>query len=180
MGFPRIYFNNGGDKEKLLTIEQWGTGKWRSMGNAFSGCSNLVGQAADAPYLWYVKDMSYMFTKACAFNQDIGTWNTASVTNMDAMFASATTFNQDIGGWDVAALTSAGDMFKNVKLSTQNYDALLIGWDAQTLLNGVTLGGGNSNYCLGAAAREHMISSDGWKITDGGQVCPVYLPLILK
>jgi len=25
-GFPRIYFNNGGDKYKLLTIEQWGTG----------------------------------------------------------------------------------------------------------------------------------------------------------
>ena len=23
-GFPRIYFNNGGDKDKLLTIEQWG------------------------------------------------------------------------------------------------------------------------------------------------------------
>src|SRR5262245_31559202 len=27
-GFPRIRFANGGDKLKLLTIEQWGTGKW--------------------------------------------------------------------------------------------------------------------------------------------------------
>jgi large repetitive protein len=25
-GFPRIYFNNGGDKDKLIKIEQWGTG----------------------------------------------------------------------------------------------------------------------------------------------------------
>ena len=25
-GFPRIYFNDSGDKEKLMTIEQWGTG----------------------------------------------------------------------------------------------------------------------------------------------------------
>ncbi len=34
-GFPRIYFNNTGDKEKLLTIEQWGTGQWTSMYRAF-------------------------------------------------------------------------------------------------------------------------------------------------
>ena len=26
-GFPRIYFNNSGDRLKLQTIEQWGTGK---------------------------------------------------------------------------------------------------------------------------------------------------------
>ena len=30
-GFPRIYFNISGDKRKLLTIEQWGKGKWTSM-----------------------------------------------------------------------------------------------------------------------------------------------------
>ena len=44
-GFPRIYFNNGGDKDKLLTIEQWGSGTWTSMDSAFYGCSNLAGQA---------------------------------------------------------------------------------------------------------------------------------------
>lgn len=26
-GFPRIYFNNGGDKDKITGINQWGTGK---------------------------------------------------------------------------------------------------------------------------------------------------------
>jgi len=26
-GFPRIYFNGGGDAQKVLTIQQWGTGK---------------------------------------------------------------------------------------------------------------------------------------------------------
>ena len=30
-GFPRIYFNNGGDAQKLLSIDQWGTGIWTSM-----------------------------------------------------------------------------------------------------------------------------------------------------
>ena len=35
-------------------------------------------------------------------------------------------------------------MFTGVKLSTPNYDALLIGWDSQILQSNVTFGGGNS------------------------------------
>ncbi len=91
-GFPRIYFNNGGDKGKLLTIEQWGTGKWTSMVKAFQGCIYLAGGASDAPDL-------------------------SNVTNMSYMFAGATRFNQDIGSWDVGALTDALGMFDNVTLS---------------------------------------------------------------
>ena len=63
-GFPRIYFNNGGDMRKLLTIEQWGKGKWTSMAYAFFGCSNLAGQATDTPDLSGVTDLSYMFANA--------------------------------------------------------------------------------------------------------------------
>lgn len=29
--FPRIYFNNGGDRRKLLDITQWGDNQWSSM-----------------------------------------------------------------------------------------------------------------------------------------------------
>ena len=304
-GFPRIYFNNGGDKLKLLTIAQWGKGKWTSMNAAFYGCSNLTLPASDAPELsgvtdmyamfagasafngnisswdtsqvtnmkgmfyyasafnqnigswntgnvtnmsgmfyyasafnqnlggwntgnvtemdamfyyasafnqdigsWKtgkVTDMSWMFYNASAFNQDVGGWNTGNVTNMNAMFASASVFNQNIGSWDtshvtdmsnmfyfasafdqnlggwkVGALTNAGSMFSGVKLSTPNYDALLKGWDTQTLHTGVTFDGGNSNYCIGAAARSHLIAMDGWTITDGGEVCELFLPMILR
>ena len=38
----------------------------------------------------------------------------------------------------------------------------------------MTFDSGNSTYCTGEAARTHMISSDGWTITDGGKACPVY------
>jgi surface protein len=172
-GFPRIYFNNTGDKDKLLSIDQWGGGKWTSMGNAFYGCTNLVSSAGDTPDLSGLTDLSSMFQGAVNFNGDISGWNTSSVTDMSGMFMNASNFNRDISGWDVGALALADSMFSGAGLSTDNYDALLIGWDAQLLQSDVDFDGGLSTYCAGEAARANMISSDGWSITDGGLDCPV-------
>jgi len=36
---------------------------------------------------------SYMFFRAYAFNQPIGSWNTSSLTNTSSMFRDATSFN---------------------------------------------------------------------------------------
>ena len=59
--FPRIYFNNGGDKQKILAVEQWGNNIWTSMDRAFRGCSNLVNNATDSPDLSLVTSTAYMF-----------------------------------------------------------------------------------------------------------------------
>jgi surface protein len=40
--------------------------------------------------------MYAMFYSATAFNQNIGSWNTAAVTNMGYMFYSATAFDSKI------------------------------------------------------------------------------------
>ena len=109
--FPRIYFNDGGDKDKIIAINQWGNQQWTSMERAFYGASNLTGQASDEPDLSMVTNMSSMFADATAFDQGIGDWNVSSVTNMESMFAGATAFNQDISEWDVSSVTNMGGMF---------------------------------------------------------------------
>ncbi|MCX6210051.1 MAG: BspA family leucine-rich repeat surface protein, partial [Bacteroidetes bacterium] len=118
--FPRIYFNNGGDHQKILSIEQWGNIAWASMGRAFMGCSNLVGNATDAPDLSAVTDMSYMFYYATAFNGNIGNWNTSAVKNMSFMFYKAAAFNQNIGSWNTSAVTNMSRMFRDATSFNQN------------------------------------------------------------
>ena len=112
--FPRIYFNDGfrvgGDKDKIIAINQWGNQQWTSMASAFAGASNLVGLATDMPDLSSVTDMSDMF-RATSFNQNIGNWDVSDVINMSGMFSNATTFNQDIGNWNVSKVTNMSSMF---------------------------------------------------------------------
>jgi surface protein len=127
--FPQIYFNNGGDKLKILSIEQWGSQVWNSMESAFFGCSNLVGNATDIPNLSSITNMTNMFQGASSFNQDIGSWNVSSVTDMFGMFRFASSFNQDISDWDVSNVTNMNQVF--ARASSFNKDLSL--WDVSSV-----------------------------------------------
>ncbi len=120
-----------------------------------------------------VTDMSFAFSNATAFNQDLSSWNTGGATTMVGVFRDASVFNQDLSGWDVADVTTMANMFNGVTLSTANYSAILVGWEAQTLQTGVTFHGGSSKYSSGAAAiaRASLVNAgtNNWTITDGGQ-----------
>lgn len=117
-----------------------------------------------------VSNMSGMFSEADAFNQDIGNWDTSNVSDMTAMFENAFSFNQNIGNWNISSLTDASSMFKNVTLSTENYDALLIGWQAQPHNTTVVFTGGGSIPELGLDARESLALDDLWVIEDGAGI----------
>ncbi|WP_375560557.1 BspA family leucine-rich repeat surface protein [Bernardetia sp. OM2101] len=116
--FPRIYFNNSGDKLKLQTIEQWGDIAWTSMEYAFYGCSNLTtigAGATNTPNLGGGANLNRMFSDCISFVGDpnMNNWNTTSVTQMSNMFRSASSFNQNIGSWNTAAVTEMVNMFNN-------------------------------------------------------------------
>ncbi len=156
--FPRIYFNNRGDRLKILTVEQWGVNPWTSMSAAFYGCANLQVMADDAPNLsatdismrnmfrgaanfnqninhWNVVNvnkMNHMFRGASSFNQPLDNWDTRNVTEMQNMFNGAINFDQDIGSWDLRRVVNMSGMLANTTLSTINYDAILIGWSTDS------------------------------------------------
>ncbi|WP_353779572.1 BspA family leucine-rich repeat surface protein, partial [Winogradskyella sp. 3972H.M.0a.05] len=113
--FPRIYFNGSGDREKILTIVNWGTNPWTSMASAFQGCSNLdiTNPTIDTPDLSNVTDLEYMFYQASAFNGDLSDWDVSNVTNMFGMFREASSFDSDISEWDVSNVNTTIDMFNN-------------------------------------------------------------------
>ncbi|MDH7447529.1 BspA family leucine-rich repeat surface protein [Aquimarina sp. 2201CG14-23] len=282
--FPRIYFNNSGDKDKIRTIEQWGTISWASMASAFYGCSGLTLNADDTPDLSAVTDVSQMFRGARSFvdakdnigiwnvstvtnmsnmfrvasdfnenisswnvgnvtnfsfmlsttnifNQNLNTWNigenvtgtinmsgmfdstlafnqplndwdvskvtnmsgmfgvtpqfnqplnnwdTGNVSNMGGMFFGANKFDQNLGDWNLSSITNMSSMFQQSGLSTENYDAILIGWATQdigeTIPSNISISFEGSQYCFGADARNTLTDSTGlnWNIDDDGAAC---------
>ena len=127
--FPRIFFNNTGDRQKLLTIDQWGNIPWTSFNNAFHGCLNMNMVATDAPVLTGVTDLTSMFHRCDAMtgNTSFNTWNTSNITNMVNMFRSFV-FNQPLSNWDVSNVTDFNSMF----YAARNFNQPLSAWTINT------------------------------------------------
>ena len=125
-----------------------------------------------------VTNMNSVFSGASSFNQNIGGWDVSNVARMTYMFSNADAFDQDISAWDFSGLDDIYDLTNFMQaatgLSSTNYDALLIAWsnaaDASTIFSPLSPNMGGSKYSSLAAqlARENLISTHGWTITDGG------------
>jgi surface protein len=106
--------DNGGvhyERDKLVSVDNWGQLGFTSMNHAFDGCSNLVSVPTTSDGLEAVTDMGSMFLRALSFNEDIGGWDTSGVTDMSSMFSIASSFNGNIGGWDTSNVTDMSLMF---------------------------------------------------------------------
>ncbi|MBV7439833.1 DUF285 domain-containing protein [Weeksellaceae bacterium TAE3-ERU29] len=126
--FPRIYFNNSGDKDKILTVEQWGGIKWKSQENAYYGCKNLMISATDSPNLSQVTSLENMFKDAYSINQDLSDWNVSNIITMEGMFENAHSFNQNLESWDMSNVSNINNMFKNSNMSANKVGRTLLGW----------------------------------------------------
>ena len=113
-----------------------------------------------------------MFYGNTAFNQNIGGWVLSNCTRMDYMLFNNDSFDQDISGWDVNQVSNfLSFLLSATGLSTANYDALLIAWDAQGAMSySGTVNFGDSQFTAGGAAeaaRTSLINKWGG-ISDGG------------
>ena len=147
---PSIRLSDDDEEYSLLSVDQWGTNRWRSMRYLMAYTSHAVIRAKDAPDLSHVQDMTEMFKYALKMNSDINhwdvshvtnmqemfygaksfnrpldKWNTSNVVNMTKMFAHAEKFNQDINQWNVSNVRYMSGMFYKAK----KFDQLLDKWD---------------------------------------------------
>ena len=151
---PRVSFNGQGDKLKLLSVDQWGTGKWRSMMNSFYGCSNMDVKASDVPDLSLVQDLSGMFSGATSLKGEGANWawNTSNVKYTDTMFVRARNFNQNIGSWDMSNVESMTRMFNDAAAFNNGGSDSIGAWSTAkaTSMEGVFWGAKAFNQPVGS------------------------------
>ena len=165
----------------------------------FGGCSAFDQSVANFDTA-KVTNISYMFNGCAAFNQSVANFDTANVTLMTNMFANCTAFNQSVANFDTANVTTMASIFRNCAAfkqslatfnmeacgtitnmllncninetgTTTNYDATLVAWAAQDLVNSLTLVATNCKYGdAGQTARTAIQNDDLWTFTDGGHI----------
>ena len=122
--FPRIYFNNNADSDKIISIDQWGDIAWTSFESAFNDCRQLQILATDAPDLSNVTSLFDAFRACRAIGSpDLSNWDVSTVTNMSGVFF-FTNFNGNVTTWDVGSVTDFSLAFAQTSI---NQD--ITGWN---------------------------------------------------
>ena len=178
--FPRIYFNNVGDKLKVLSVLNWGDTGFTSLNNMFWGCSNLVSATSFSANTTGVTSTTRAFRDCTALTTvDVSGFDTSnagivqgmfrgctSLTTVDVSGFDATKFSiiqsmfqdcplstgLDVSSWQIPLVTSAPDFMKGSGMDTAVYDQTLINWEAQPHQTNVRINFGTSLYTAGGAA----------------------------
>jgi surface protein len=134
-GFPRIYFNNSGDRQKLISIDRWGTIAWTSLSRAFYGCSNMVYAATDNPDLTSVTAADSLFRLCSSIgpNLDLSGWSGNSITTWANAFngSDGLTGTVDLTGLVTSSATNLSGMFGGFPQISATLD--LTSWDVSNV-----------------------------------------------
>jgi len=175
-------------------IGNWDITNVTNLQQCFFSCSSF-NKSLDNWNVSNVTRMDYLFYNCISFDQDLNSWDTSNVENMFLTFANCQQFNGDIYSWDTTNVENMSNMLNNCDLfdqslaawnignvtnftnfmqnatglSTSNYDATLIAWEAGGHDNDISINFGGSQFTESAyAARFSLIEDDGWTIVDGG------------
>ena len=105
-------FNNNdhaGDRDKILSVEDFGDLGYKNLSGAFFRCTNLG--AFEGGVTSNVTDMNSVFFDASSADPDVSNWNVSKVTNMLNMFFDASSADPDVSNWDVSKVTNMAGMF---------------------------------------------------------------------
>ena len=113
--FPRMYFNNGGDKLKLLRVLEWGDyGEGATdQTAAFYGCANLSSIASDVTNLNLITDATNMFREGAALSSLPSGMTLASLDVGALMFRNCLSLSSLPSGIELPLLTNGNNMFYN-------------------------------------------------------------------
>jgi surface protein len=131
--FPRIQFNNGGDKLKLLEIQNWGTIAWGALNEAFYGCTNLDVTATDAPNLLNCTTLRQAFRGCTSLvgTSGFNNWDVSSVTTLNRTFFGCNSLNIDVPDWDVSSVTDFSSCFNACIV----FNSDLSNWNVSNAIN---------------------------------------------
>jgi surface protein len=148
-------------------ISSWDVASVTDMSSMF-GSAELFNQDIGGWDVSSVTAMNGMFSGATAFNQAIGTWETSSLTNATSMFRGAASFDRSLAGWDISRVETMSGMFVDAGPSTASYNATLVGWAGQNAAPNVVFHAGDATASgNGITARNTLVNTFGWTITDG-------------
>lgn len=149
----------------------WDTSKVTTMNRMFYHSLDFNNPTITSFNTSSVTDMESMFNGAESFNVDISSWDTSNVDDMSWMFYDAVAFDQDLSTWDFSKVTDLGYFLKGGKLSSDNYNKLLISLAAQPLLDGLKFYAGYSEYSTDEAetARQYIKDTFDWSFYDSGR-----------
>ena len=165
--FPQIFFNNGGDKLKILSVENFGIYGIGSttQSNAFRGTNNMALNATDTGNFGDATE----FEKFMFADNITGTAfpliDTSSGTKFSLAFRGCRITSFPAGLFDNCPATNFTNAFYNTDLSETSIDNILVSIDTAGQSGGTFFqSGGNAPSAIGIAAKDSLVTK-GWTVT---------------
>ena len=136
-GLHQIYFNGGGDRLKLLEIQNWGDrggSLWQGLRNRFWACENMEITATDSLIFTGTNGSTQQAFRDCTNmvgNASMNTWDVLAVSDWVNTFRNCTNFNSPIGNWDMSGATTLQSMLQECT----NFNQDISSWNVQNNTN---------------------------------------------